>query len=245
MTKAMWTAALACAAAVLTLTAPARAADDAKKAQPYVVVVGVSHYTDKQLLPRAHAEDDAKALFDLYTSKDYFGVDAEHARLLIGDADGKGSQAATRQNILDALKWLAKEAGPNDPVIFAFFGDGGPLGDTGDRHCYFAADSTFKGREKDAVAAAEVAEALKGLKSQQLRRLPRRQLQGLQRSGRQGHRRAVLHRQAVRGVPRRPRLERRARAARPAASSSWPTVPIRRPWTAPNTASSPWPCSKD
>ncbi len=167
MTKAMWTAALACAAAVLTLTAPARAADDAKKAQPYVVVVGVSHYTDKQLLPCAHAEDDAKALFDLYTSKDYYGVDAEHAKLLIGDADGKGSQAATRQNILDALKWLAKEAGPNDPVIFAFFGDGGPLGDTGDRHCYFAADSTFKGREKDSVAAAEVAEALKGLKSQQ------------------------------------------------------------------------------
>ena len=94
-------------------------------------------------------------------------MDAEHAQLLIGDADGKGSQAATRQNILDALKWLAKEAGPNDPVIFAFFGDGGPLGDTGDRHCYFAADSTFKGREKDSVAAAEVAEALKGLKSQQ------------------------------------------------------------------------------
>ncbi len=166
MTKAMWMGALACAGAVLALTAPARAADDGKKAQPYVVVVGVSNYADKQLLPRAHAEDDARALFDLYTNKDYYGVDADHARLLIGDADGKGSQAATRQNILDALKWLAKEAGPNDPVVFAYFGDGGPLGDLGDRHCYFAADSTFKGREKDAVAAAEIAEALKGLKSQ-------------------------------------------------------------------------------
>ena len=168
MTKAMWMGVLACAGAVLALAGPARAADEGKKTQPYVVVVGVSNYADKQLLPRAHAEDDAKALFELYTNKDYYGVDADHARLLLGAADSKEtqSQAATRQNILDALKWLAKEAGPNDPVVFAFFGDGGPLGDLGDRHCYFAADSTFKGREKDAVAAAEIAEALKGFKSQ-------------------------------------------------------------------------------
>ncbi len=89
----------------------------------------------------------------------------DHARLLVGADDGTGSQAATRQNLLDALKWVATEAGPDDPVFFAFFGDGGPLGDLGDRHCYFAADSTFKGRDKDAVAAADVAEALKGLKS--------------------------------------------------------------------------------
>src|SRR5262249_2201961 len=55
-----------------------------------------------------------------------------------------------------------------DPVIFAFFGNGGPLGELGDRRCYFASDSTFKGRDKDAVAAGDVADALKDLKSQHL-----------------------------------------------------------------------------
>jgi carboxyl-terminal processing protease len=158
MTKAMWTGVVTAACAVFALTAAARADD--KKPQQYVVLVGVSKYADKDILPRAHAEDDAKALYDLYTDKNYYGVDAGHARLLLG-------AAATRQAILDALKWVAKEAGPNDPVIFGFFGDGASQGELGDHHCYFAADSTFKGREKDAVADSEVAEALKGLKSQQ------------------------------------------------------------------------------
>jgi C-terminal peptidase prc len=155
---------------MLALGPSAKAADETKPAQPYVVVVGVNSYQDKQLLPRVHAEDDAKAVYDLYTDPDHFGVDRAHARLLLGSADGsdgkRGSQPATRENILDSLKWLAKEAGPNDPVLFAFFGDGGPLGDLGDRHCYFAVDSTFKGRQKDAVAAAEISESLKNFKSQ-------------------------------------------------------------------------------
>ena len=177
MTKAMWTGVLAavCAFAAPALTqakedkapvAPVPRADEDNKPQPYVVIVGIDNYADKEILPRAHAEADAKALFDLFTSKQYDGVDAAHARLLLGSEDGKNSQAATRKNILDALRWLTKEAGPKDPVIFAFFGEGAPLGDLGDRHCYLAADSTFKGREKDSVAAAEISEALKGFKSQ-------------------------------------------------------------------------------
>jgi C-terminal peptidase prc len=168
MTKVMMKGILAAAYAVLALTAAARAEED-RKAQPFLVVVGVSNYPDKDILPRAHAEDDAKALFDLYTNKDYYGVDAAHARLLLGAEDAKrGSEPATRANILKALQWIAKEAGPRDPVIFAFFGEGGPLGDLGDRHCYFAADSTLKGREKNAVAAAEISEALKEFKGQKL-----------------------------------------------------------------------------
>ena len=95
------------------------------------------------------------------------GRGRDRARLLLGSADRKGGQAATRQNILDALKWLAEKAGPDDPVFFAFFGEGAPLGDLGDHHCYLAADSTFQGRDNNAVSAAEIGDALKGLKSQQ------------------------------------------------------------------------------
>jgi len=42
---------------------------------PYVVVVGIDKYADPQILPRKHAESDAKALHDLLTSKDHLGVD--------------------------------------------------------------------------------------------------------------------------------------------------------------------------
>jgi C-terminal peptidase prc len=144
-------------------------ADEVKKSatqQPYVVLIGISKYADTQIKPRAHAEDDARALYDLFHDKKYLGVDADHVRLLLGSEDAERHAAkATRANILDALSWVAKKAGTDDPVIVAFFGEGGPLGDTGDRRCYFAADSTVKGRDKDAVAASEVGEALKNLRS--------------------------------------------------------------------------------
>ena len=181
MTKAMWNGVLAAVCAFLAPVAliqakedkapvaPAARADEDAKPQPYLVVVGVGNYPDKQIQSRPHAEDDAKALFDLFTDKDNYGVDAAHARLLLGAEDAKrGSQPATRENILKAVQWIAKEAGPKDPVIFAFFGEGAPLGDLGDRHCYLAVDSTFKGRDKDAIGAAEISEAMKGFKSQDL-----------------------------------------------------------------------------
>jgi C-terminal peptidase prc len=147
---------------------PARAEERATP-QPYVILIGISQYQDKQIKPRPHAEDDAKALYQLFTDKDYLGVPAKNVRLLLGATDDKvKSQPATRENILKAVHWVAAEAKPNDPVIFAFIGEGGPLGTNSDRRCYFAADSTFKGREKDAVSAEEIGEALKGLKSTHL-----------------------------------------------------------------------------
>jgi carboxyl-terminal processing protease len=135
-------------------------ADAGKPSQPYVVLVGISNYADNQIKPRPHAEDDAKALFELLTDKKYLvGADAEHSRLLLG-------KDATHDNILKALRWIADNAKSNDPVIFGFFGEGGPVGETGTHRCYFAADSTFAGRDKNAIAATEIGDALKNLKSQ-------------------------------------------------------------------------------
>jgi C-terminal peptidase prc len=150
----------------LALAAPARA-DEARAPRPYAVLIGISNYPDKQIKPRPHAEADVKAIYDLLTNKDYLGIDPQNVRLLTGEEDAKrGSEKATHENILKALKWVAKEAHANDPVYLVFIGEGGPLGETGDRRCYFAVDSTFKDRGKDAVAAADVGEALKNLKSQ-------------------------------------------------------------------------------
>jgi carboxyl-terminal processing protease len=174
MTQAMFPRWLAAVFALALLAVPLRAEQPkdkeepaAKAPQPYVVMVGISNYADKQIKPRPHAEDDAKALFELFTNKKYLGADAEHSRLLLGDPSKvPGSQAATHENILKALRWLTDNARPNDLVLFGFFGEGGPLGDSGAHRCYFASDSTFAGRNKNAVAALEVGEALKKLKSQ-------------------------------------------------------------------------------
>jgi C-terminal peptidase prc len=135
--------------------------------KPFVVLIGIGDYADKQIPPHPHAEDDAAALYDLFTDKNYLGVDAERVRLLLGKADDKRkSQPATRANILKAVKWIATEAKRDDLVIFAFIGQGGPLTEAGDRLCYFASDSTFKDRKKDSVAASDIAQELDKLKSQ-------------------------------------------------------------------------------
>src|SRR5262249_14613429 len=149
----------------LTLAAPARA-EEAAPPRPYAVLIGISDYPDRQIKPRPHAEADVKALYDLFTNKDYLGADPKNVRLLTGVPDTtRGSEPATRENIIKALQWAAGQARANDPVFLVFVGEGGPLGETGERRCYFAVDSTFKGRNKDAVPAVEVGVALKNLKS--------------------------------------------------------------------------------
>src|SRR5262245_17997428 len=143
----------------------ARAAEEAKVPQAYVVLVGISEYADKAIKPRPHAEDDIKALYDLLSNKDYLGAETKHIRLLLGKEDvARHSEPATRANILKALKWAAA-ARRDDLVIFAFFGQGGPVGDSGERRCYFASDSTVKDRAKNAVAASEIGQELDSLKS--------------------------------------------------------------------------------
>jgi carboxyl-terminal processing protease len=144
---------------------PVRAEEKATP-QTYVILIGISHYNDKQIKPRPHAEEDAKALYELFTNKEYRGVPEKNIHLLLGSvAEGSKGQLATRENILKALHSVDDVAKANDTVLFAFIGEGGPLGSNGDRHGYFAVDSSFKGRDKDAVSADEIGEALKGLKS--------------------------------------------------------------------------------
>jgi C-terminal peptidase prc len=170
MTKAMFSGLLASLALALAAVLPARAAEpdkaDAQASQPYVVLIGISDYADKQINPRPHAEDDAKALYDVFTNKDYLGADADHVKLLLGKEDkDRHSEPATKENILKALEWL-KRAKPDDLVILAWLGEGASLGERGDRRCYFATDSTLKGRDKDAVAAATIGEILDKVHSQ-------------------------------------------------------------------------------
>ena len=167
MSRLVTRVALASFVIILSVVASAtRAEEVSKAAQAYVVLVGISDYADKAIKPRPHAEADVKALYDIFTNKDYLGADAKHVRLLLGKPDeARHSEPATRENILKSFKWLAGAAKRDDLVIFGFFGQGGPVGDTGERRCYFASDSTVKDRAKNAIAASEIGQELDGLKS--------------------------------------------------------------------------------
>ncbi|OAI54346.1 hypothetical protein AYO44_03495 [Planctomycetaceae bacterium SCGC AG-212-F19] len=162
MTKAKLTGLLGAFLFATVAATPLRAADDPSRT--FVVLVGVSDYEDKQIKPRKHAEDDAKALYDLFTNKDYAEGDAEYVKLLLGKKDEKRpSEVATKENIRKALQWAVTNAKPNDLVLFAFLGQGAPVGD---RTCFFATDSTFKDRGKNALLAADIEADLAKLKSQ-------------------------------------------------------------------------------
>src|SRR5260370_22324951 len=84
------------------LLVPAARAVEEQPSQPRVVIVGISKYDDPQLKSRTHAETDAKALYDLFTNKDYLGAAPKNVRLLLGkqggEEDKRTSKPATRAN---------------------------------------------------------------------------------------------------------------------------------------------------
>src|SRR5436853_1061889 len=142
---------------------PARAVEDIP-GTPHVVIVGIDNFADPQIKPRKHAEADAKALYDVFTDKAHLGVEAGNIKLLLGTPDqGRKSEPATRENILKALEWLEKTTTKDDLVIFAILTQGSPLGE---RAVYFASDSTFKDRAKNAVANGDIETYLNKLKSE-------------------------------------------------------------------------------
>jgi len=97
-------------------------ANEPDRPQPYVVIVGIDRYQDPQILPRKHAEADARALYDVFTHKDYLGVDGKHVRLLLGSPDARrNAETANRANILKALTWAGQSARRLRP------GDRGPV----------------------------------------------------------------------------------------------------------------------
>src|SRR5262245_47406591 len=76
-------------------------AQEAHSTQPYVVLVGIDKYQDPHIKSRKHAETDAKALYDLFTSKEPVGVAPKNVKLLLGTPDKtRPSEPATRANIL-------------------------------------------------------------------------------------------------------------------------------------------------
>ncbi len=131
-----------------------------ERPRTFAVLVGVSEYADKRIKPRPMAEKDVAALHKLFTDPAH-SVDPTNVRLLLG-------KKATKANFLTALEWVAREAKPADLVLVTIIGQGAPLGRLGKRRCYFMIDSTFSGRDEDAVASEEIDEALENLRAKRL-----------------------------------------------------------------------------
>jgi carboxyl-terminal processing protease len=167
MTKAKLAGLVGGLALLLTVALPLRAAEDTREPKAYVVLIGAGRFSDTAITSRPHAEDDVKSLYDLLTDPKYIGVPKNHVKLLLGGAADKdrNSQEATKDNILSAAKWVAKEAKRDDLVVFAFIGQGAALGERGDRIAYFATDSNVKDPAKTAVLASALGEDLDKLQS--------------------------------------------------------------------------------
>lgn len=161
-------------AAVAAFTGFARAddpkakPDDAPKPSKgaYVVVIGVSDTADPTIQPRPTADADAKALFDLFSDKQYLDAAPERVKLLTSKEDEKRKgRTATRENILKAVHEAVDATGKDDLLVIAWFGRGASAGD---RTCLFAADTTFKERAKTGVLGGDLEAELKAAKSQRV-----------------------------------------------------------------------------
>jgi carboxyl-terminal processing protease len=164
MHRALWTGLLV----VVVGWLPATRAKAAEEATPktYVVVAGVSDYSDPQIKTRRNAETDAQALYDVLTDQKYQGTAAADAHLLLGKNDDKRhSEAATKDNILKAIKAVCEKAQKDDLVVIALIGQGAPVGD---RTAFLASDSTFKDRAKNGVRSAEIEAIVEKAKTEKL-----------------------------------------------------------------------------
>ncbi len=91
--------------------------------------VGVNHYRDKHIPPLRFCVNDAQALHNLLVTSPYSGYAAARAYLLLSDSsdESTGHTPATRRNILQHLQNLARQAQPEDMLLFYFAGHGQSL----------------------------------------------------------------------------------------------------------------------
>jgi C-terminal peptidase prc len=166
MLRAKWIGLLAIVGGMLT--APGRAAEPAADApaKTYAVIVGVSKYTDPQILPRKHAEADAQAIYDLLVDKTYLGAAPSEVKLFLGSADEKRhAEPATKAKIVQAITEVAAKAGKDDLLMIVLIGQGAEMGE---KTCFLAEDSTYKDRAKNAVTSHDIETAIAKLKTQRL-----------------------------------------------------------------------------
>lgn len=105
-----------CLAIGFGLVLHSRAQESGKGGKKFAVIVGVSDYRQSSANLN-FADDDAYRFYAYLKSCDGGCVDDENMAVLV-------DEAATKENILNTMKKLFSQAGPDDMVIFFFSGHG-------------------------------------------------------------------------------------------------------------------------
>ncbi|HLW67268.1 MAG TPA: S41 family peptidase [Gemmataceae bacterium] len=141
-------------------------AQEKTKSNTYVILAGVSNFEDSAIKARPVSENDAKAMYDLFASKDFMGVEPANIHLFVGTEDKtRHSEPATKENVLKAFHAVAEKAGKDDMLIVGLFGQGAA---SGDRTVFFCSGSTFKDRAKNALSSSDIEHELEKLKSERV-----------------------------------------------------------------------------
>jgi carboxyl-terminal processing protease len=154
---------LAMVALALVISRPVQSAPPSTGLpKTHAVLVGIDQYADAAIKPRHHAEADVTALYDIVTAKEYLGANPSNVHLLLGKKDAnRPNEVATRENILAAIDAVCKQAGKDDLIVFAFFGQGCPVGkEVG----ILGENAKVADRLKSAIAAEELGEKFQRIK---------------------------------------------------------------------------------
>ena len=131
----------------------------------YAVIIGIGNYQDNQIQSREYLDTNAANFYKTLVS----GVNAqiytpENTKLFLSKepAIQVPFERATRDNVLNALKWAISQAKEDDRIVIYWSGSGAPLDKA---TCYFTVDSTLENRNKNAISAAEIEAELEKLKT--------------------------------------------------------------------------------
>ncbi|MFO0847358.1 MAG: S41 family peptidase [Gemmataceae bacterium] len=158
-------------AAGLTAAGGGRAADPPQPvaakpaAGPFVVLVGVSEFTDPAIKPRPTADADARLVYDTLADPAYL-ASPDRVILLTSTPDAKRNERkATRENVLKALDEAVAKTGKGDLVVFGYFGRGASAGD---RTALFTPETVFKERAKTALVGADLDKDMRAMQDRKL-----------------------------------------------------------------------------
>jgi hypothetical protein len=134
--------------------------------QGYALIVGIANYPNVRPLPPTVVKD-AKDIAAMLQRPDRAGYPADHVKLLI-------NEQATKQGVLDGLKWLADNAKGDATATFYFSGHGANLPDGPNKSNYLVTyDTVLTGKpnyvNKDTILSGEeLTAALNNIQTQKV-----------------------------------------------------------------------------
>jgi hypothetical protein len=90
----------------------------------WAVLIGVTEYDDPEWWPLPYCEKDATALGAVFRDQSRSGYPVTNIQLLVESAAERFLKP-TCGNIRGAIRRLGASAGPDDTILFGFFGHGG------------------------------------------------------------------------------------------------------------------------